>query len=244
MNAQIFDNSNLSSDKPFFKVAPYDYEESEIYFIFFKSDPEIIKQLVPPPLKPVNDEIQLFFCYHHLVSPFKLDYYEVYFMTEVTYGEYTGGFIPVLYLNDVAGIIPGRDIAGFNKVGGDIRFEEDGKNVSISLAQEDTVIIKADFKIGIKLPEKAASGDGISLNLKYIPSALENAPPEIKQLTAINFTDKGVKLLKAAKAELEFMSTRFNPLDKIPILKIKQAGYIVSSFSLSDSKVIYDYLKD
>jgi len=36
----------------------------------------------------------------------------------------------------------------------------------------------------------------------------------------------------------------YNPLNKIPILEIKKAGYSIDSFSLVYGEVLYDYLKN
>ena len=244
VKGQDFSGTNLSSSEPFYKVAPYEFEQSEFYFASFKTDPQVIKALVPEPLIPFGDEVQLYFAKHHLTSPFHLDYNEVYFLIIVSLGTQFAGYMPVLYLDDVAGIIPGREIAGFNKVGAIIEFKEDKNMVTIEVIQTDTLIIKADFVLGPSVPPPAKAMDAGSINLKYIPSALENTPPEVKQLTFVKMEDRGTTELRPAEVSLSFYSSKFNPLNAIPILEITKGTYYKNSFSLTDTQIIYDYLKE
>ena len=49
----------------------------------------------------------------------------------------------MLYLNKVETTIGGREIWGFNKVGAEIIFSGDDKQVSVTVTQMDTLIMKA-----------------------------------------------------------------------------------------------------
>jgi acetoacetate decarboxylase len=244
LNAQTFEGTNLSSTSPFYKVAPYDFQQSEFFFISFKTDPKVIRALVPKPLVPKSDEIFVYFAIHNLVSPFRLKYNEAYFATPVSLGSTVGDFIPVLYLDKVEGIIPGREIAGFNKVGASFEFEYVENTVSIKVSQMESVIISAHITFAMPVTPPGRRQGGGSINLKYIPSALVGAPPEVKQLTFTEYEDRGTHMLRPGKATLEFYSTQYNPLKKIPVLRITRAGYSKNSFSLKGTRIIHDYLKE
>jgi len=60
----------------------------------------------------------------------------------------------------------------------------------------------------------------IIFNLKYIPSVSENEPPDVKQITIAKMKDNKTKQMRLGTATLEFYSSRYNPLNKIPIMKI------------------------
>lgn len=243
LNAQNFEGTNLSSTSPFYKVAPYNFEMSELFFISFKTDPKVIRALVPEPLVPQSDEIQIYFAKHNLVSPFRLKYNEVYLLTPARLGNTVGGFIPVMYLDKIEGIIPGREIAGFNKVGASFEYEYVENTVTIKVTEGETVIMKAFFNYRMPVTPPGRTQGGGSINLKYIPSAVENAPPDVKQLTFVEYEDRGTHMLRPGTATLEFYSSQFNPLNKIPVLKTTRAGYSKVSFSLKGSRIIHDYLK-
>ena len=242
--AQDFSWTNLSSDKPFYSNPPYQYEGSEHYFINFKTSPEVVKSLVPEPLVAGADSMAyLFLVKHKVVAPAKFDYYEVYFTVPVSFGEMKGTYIPVLYLDKTEGITPGREIWGYNKINADIHFEEENENVTIKVTRNDTTIMRAAFTLAapFPMPEQTQTSNGFAV--KYIPSCEKGAPPDVHQIVnnPFEYTTSGVRL---GKATLEFFSTKYDPLHKIPIIKITQAGYAISSFTLDYGKVVYDYLDE
>jgi len=243
MKSQSFDGTNLCSTDPFYKLEPYQFHQNEIFFITFKTDPEIIRALVPEPLKPIGDEIQVAFNDLNLVSPFKVKYMEVLMSIPVSLKERYGSYMPVLYLDAVEGIIPGREIAGFNKVGAEIQIEQSGGNVSINVFQMDTLIIEATFILGEPFPPPEQP-DGGTFNLKYIPSIIDNAPPEVKQLTFTKSETRETIEFRIGQAHLNFYSSFYNPLGKIEIREITQVGYIKNSFDLTEGEIVYDYLKN
>lgn len=145
--AQNSDGTNLSSLKPFYGDPRYHDNPSEQYFISFKTRPEVIRSLVPEPLIPLSDEMHITFARLRLISPIKLDYNEVYLLTPAALGTVFGAYLPVLYLDKVKGIIPGRELAGYNKVGAEIQFKENDDNTLIRVTQRDTLIMKASFAL-------------------------------------------------------------------------------------------------
>jgi acetoacetate decarboxylase len=244
--AQNFDGTTLSSTNPYYGEPPYQFEGSVYYFISFKSDSAVVRALVPEPLTPIpNAEITIVFAKQNAVEPKKLFYHEVFIMIPAMINNIVGGYMPVLYLNKVAGILPGREIWGYNKVDADIQFKEDGNKVSVTVTQLDTLLIKASFTLGeLFVPpaeEKILAG---TINLKYIPSVLKDAPSDIKQLTLSPTKDNTTTKMQLGKATLEFYQSHYNPLDKIPIMEITKAGCTVNSFTLVHGKVLYDYLKE
>jgi acetoacetate decarboxylase len=243
--AQDFDGTNLSSSKPFYGEPPYQFDGSETFFISFKTDPGVIRSLVPEPLVPVSNGIMyISFAKHKIVSPAKLDYLEVYLSIPVAFGKTYGGYIPVLYLNKVEGIIPGREIWGYNKVGADIQFIEEDNKTTITVIQLDTMIIKASFVLAEPSPLPEQSNAANIINLKYVPSVAKDSPADVKQLTISKMENSKTTQIISGKAELEFYSSRYNPLDKIPILEIVKAWYSINSFTLSHGEILHDYLKN
>jgi len=243
--AQSFDGTNLSSSKPSFSKLPYVFDGSENYFITIKTDSAILRELVPEPLKLLkSDEITVVFAKHKIVSPARLNYNEAYLVIMTSYGFAFGGFIPVLYLDKIEAITPAREIWGYNKVGGDFEFIEEDDKVSITLSQLGTLIMKATFVLSEPFTPEEQPPLGPLFNEKYIPSAIENAPPDVHQITISKIADGKTTLMRSGTATLEFFSSYYNPMDKIPILEITSAGYSTGSFSMIYGDVLYDYLED
>ena len=241
---QNFDGTCLSSTVPFYSEMPYVFEGSENYFISFKSNPAVLRALVPEPLTPIsNGEITIVFARHRIVTPEKINYNEAYFVIPVSYGTTYGGFIPVLYLDKIESITPAREIWGYNKVGGEFQFVEKDNKITITVNQMDSLLMKASFVLGDPFTPPEQPQSGPAFNLKYIPSVAENAPPDVKQITISELQDRKTSKMRLGEATLEFFGSRYNPLDEIPILEIVKAGYQVRSFSMIYGEVLYDYLK-
>ena len=242
---QTFDGTYLSSDKPFYAKNPYVFEGSENYAITFYSKPEVIRKLVPEPLVPMsNGQIVFIYSKHRLKHPLNVDYNEAYLIVPVSYGTTIGGYIPVLYLDTVDGIIAGRELVGYNKVGADFEVVENETGISVSVSQKGTLIIKATFTLGEAFTPTQASPSLPVINYKYIPSFVQNSQPDVKCLTISKAKNQETTRMRAGTATLEFHSSKFNPLGEIPILKIEKAGYTQDSFTLTYGNILYDYLEE
>jgi len=241
---QSFDGTNFSSSKPVYDNLPYHFEGSENYWITFKTTPGVLRALVPEPLIPIsNGEMTVVFAKHKLASPAKINYNEAYFVIPVSYGTSYGGYIPVLYLDKIETITPAREIWGYNKVGGEFTFIEQESNITITVTQLDTLLMKATFVLGEPFTPPEQPQGGPAFNLKYIPSVAENAPPDVKQITISEVKNSKTSQMRLGTATLEFYSSRWNPLNKIPILEIVKAGYKIDSFSMIYGEVLYNYLE-
>jgi acetoacetate decarboxylase len=243
--AQNFEGTNLSRTKLFYSNLPYVFEGSENYFIAFKSDPDVMRALVPEPLIPIPGlEMTVVFAKHNIVSPIKITYNEAYLVIPVAYGDRYGGYIPVLYLDKIETITPAREIWGYNKVGGEFKFiEKDGK-MSITVTQLDTLVMEASFVLGESFTPPEEPPSGPAFNLKYIPSVVKDAPPDVKQITVSELKDSQTTQMRLGTATLAFHSSHYNPLGAIPIMEITKAGYRIHSFSMVYGDVLYDYLKN
>ena len=242
--SQSFDGTNLSSSEPFYNRLPYVFEGSESYFITIKTDSTVIRELVPQPLNPLkSDEMTVIFARHKIVAPIKLDYNEAYFVIIAGYGFAFGGFIPVLYLDKIEAITPAREIWGYNKVGGTFEFSEEGNKVSIKLSELDTLIMKATFELTEPFVPLEQPPFGPLFNEKYIPSVMENAPPDVHQITISKIADRKTHIMRSGTATLEFFPSYYNPVHRIPIVEIINAGYSTVSFSMIYGEILVDYLK-
>jgi len=210
--AQNFDGTNLSSTKPFYSELPYVFEGSEKFFITFKSDPDVIRALVPEPLQPISKgEMTIIFAKHKIISPAKINYNEAFFVIPVAYGTTYGIYIPVLYLDKIETITPAREIWGYNKVGGEFQFVEKENEISITVTQMDSLVMKASFVLGEPFTPPEKAGSGHVFNLKYIPSVEKDSPPDVKQITISELKDSKTTQMRLGTATLEFYSSRYNP---------------------------------
>ncbi|MFC2172482.1 acetoacetate decarboxylase family protein [Acidobacteriota bacterium] len=191
---------------------------------------------------PISDGVISFvFLKLKIISPVKFDYQEAYFSIPVSYKDIIGGYQPVLYLTKIESILPGREIYGYNKTLADITFEEEKNQTSISVRRMDTLIIKATFEKGESRPPAASGSSPYSFFHKFIPSIEKNAKPAVNQLALVELTNSTISDFRPCKASLELFNTKYDPFDKIPVLKIIDAGYLENVFTLGYGKILYDY---
>lgn len=243
-DSQDFKGTNLSSDFLPYYSPPYQYRGSQLLTIVFKTSPEVLRALVPKPLTPApGDTMSFTIGIQRVREPDAYVYHEAYFSIPVTYGKMTGSYLPVLYLNKALGILAGREVYGYNKVSGEIRFKLEEGRISAQIKREGHLLVTVEFKTAMKMEKKTPMPDSTSFNIKLIPSVQKGSPPEVKQLTTAKIREVMVHKVLVGKAKLELGSSPQDPLKNIPVLQVVRAYCSESDFILDYGEVIHDYLK-
>ncbi len=151
--ANPFENTNLSSGDAWYGSQPYRFEKNEWLLVDIKTTPEILRALVPAPLKPNPDNlIMLYIGRFNIVEP-EISYLEAGLIIpasiyeEKTKIEKWGGHLPILYLDEVGPIIGGREIYGFPKQGAEIEFARNDNLVHGIVKKDGEIIIDLKFEI-------------------------------------------------------------------------------------------------
>jgi acetoacetate decarboxylase len=239
--AQEFENTNLkrSIERP-----PYRYEGNRTLRVAFRTSPDVLRDLVPEPLVPNPDgTMTLEVSQLKIVEPNPVAYNEAILGIPVTYAGTEGVYMVALYLDKVRPITAGREVYGFPKVDAIIAIDVKDDEFHGRVVRNGTAIIDVAATLGGPTDAPAKVPDLTVFNLKLIPSAEKNAPPDIKQLVAVSLTDRKVTRLRPAKAKVTFSSTATDPLRSIPVLQVLDARYEEGGNVLGFGKVVHDYLK-
>ena len=192
--ANPFDNTNLSSGDSAFWPQPYIYEKNEMLFVDIKTTPEILRALVPEPLKPNPENIiTLYVGRLHLVEPGKVSYLEAALMIpssiyeEKTKKEKLGSYFPVLYLDVVGPITGGREIYGFPKTDAEIELTRNDNLVHAIVKKYGEVIIDLEFEIKKKaeLTSTESSYSIQAFDFKRTPSVNLKNEYDVRQITSV-----------------------------------------------------------
>jgi acetoacetate decarboxylase len=235
---------------PQFGAPPITFSDTKMVAITFKTTPEILQKLVPRPLVPNPDN--LMFVYFGRFNPQDytsgefvikgISYLEVAFGVPAAFSNQLGGYMVYMYLDKASPTIFGRELWGYPKKDADITMiEEDGK-ITARVERRGTTLVKATFQRTEKVEPIPSRPPTVRYNLKFIPSVKKNAPPDVMQLTSTVIDYKAKELYKG-NATLELGSSSVDPLDKIPILQIVRAEYVVMDGVLDYGDVLYDYLE-
>lgn len=241
--AENFEGTFLCSSTLPYGAPPFRYEGSRFISITFRTSPEVIRALVPPPLvADSNNIMSILIGLQKIVEPRPVSYYEAFISIPVSYADTEGNYLPVLYLDKALPIVGGREIWGFRKVDAEIYFEAENGKIHAGVKREGTTLIDATVSIGEPVTPPKNSSDKPIFNLKLIPSVKKDAPPDVKLLTTVTTTGNKVTELRSGEAKLVFGSTALSPLGTIPILKIVSCSYAERGFILDYGEVVYDYL--
>ena len=244
VSANDFKGTNLSSDALPYDMPPFTFEGCRILSITFKTSPEVLRAIVPEQLTPNSDgTMMILVANHHVTHPVEFSYYESILAVPVSDDNYTGIYLPVLYLDKVMPILGGRETHGYHKIDAEIQMSIVGGKASASVIRNGTTLIDLTAQLGEPVDPVPEMPMAPMFNLKLIPSVQKGAPPDVKQLTRTVATDVKTHVVRVGSGKLELGSLPSDPLGAIPVVEILSAGYEEQDFVLGYGEVVYDYLR-
>ncbi len=236
---------SIPSTAPLYQRPPYEYRDCWWMSIMFKTTPEVLRELVPEPLKPNEDSVMMAM----LGTPRAAgvgSYHEVLILVPASFEDMSGTYVAYQYSDRDIRLGSGREIYGWPKK--EARFsvvEKDGM-VRMVVERGDIEIIKASVVLGdlVKEPEKLAPPEPRYFNLKIIPSVKQGAPPDVQQLTSTTLENLRVNKAFVGNATLEFGMSPADPLHRIKVKQILAGYYLQNECDLTYGNVLYDYLAE
>lgn len=118
---------------------PRPYRDVRWLSVYCETSSERLRPVIPAPLEPPSSErgVALFEVFIALYgdTPYG-PYTEAGVIVPCRYGDLAGQtYAPFLYLDKVGPIVGGRELMGFPKKDGDVRFEQDGERVRGSVVR-------------------------------------------------------------------------------------------------------------
>ena len=247
LQANEFDNSNLSSNDVAHIAQPYMYENNEVAVITITSDAETLRKLVPEPLIPNSgNTIYFYIGEFNLKHPQEVNYRESGLLIPVTYkdGSKTkhGSYFPVLYLDHIDAIIGGREVYGYPKFLADIMFTRKDKSIHGTVKIDGDTLIDVRFDITTKV-ENGQLPNWNMLSLKRIPKPNLKDGNAIKQIITAPQNGIVIHEMHLATATLKLFSAGKNPLGAITIVNTSNPFFRVENMVINEGKVLHDYLQ-
>ena len=248
----MFQNTNLTAHWSIFSKPPYQYDGSKMLWIEAKTTRTALEALVPEQLK-INDENKIIFFIGRLriTSPDPITYNEGGISIPVSYKEKEteaikkSVYIPILYLEDHYPIIGGREFYGANKHLSKIEFIENEKTIKASVAQWGITLMDMNVTLKTQVIDKETSQDNVGwITVKRIPSIKQDGSLDVHKLNHAHVRNHKIKELHIGEGQLNLGATEWDPLSKIPILEITNAGFHTESLILDNGSELHDYLKD
>ncbi|MCC4246453.1 acetoacetate decarboxylase [Stappia indica] len=227
---------------PSYPKGPYRFVNREFFTITYRTDPDILRRLVPEPLQIPEPLVKYEFIRMPDSTGFG-DYTESGQVIPVTLDGIAGSYSHSMYLNDEAPIAGGREIWGFPK-----------KLADPSLTViKDTLVGTLDMggirvatgTMGYKHRELdhdtvLRSLDAPNFLLKIIPHV--DCTPRICELVRYFTTDVTLKGAWEGPARLQLFHHALAPVADLPVIEVVSAVHLIADLTLGLGEVVHDYL--
>ncbi|NJO01905.1 MAG: acetoacetate decarboxylase [Bacteroidia bacterium] len=231
-----------SSSYPF---GPYRFLNREYFIISYRTDPAIIRKVLPEPIEPPTEPI--------------IHYEWIRMPDSAGFGNYTESglvipgilngepinFVAEMFLDDLAPIVAGREIWGFPKEYAQVELKtvKDTLVGTLAYAEERIATGTMMYKVTpCDMEYIRQSMARTQINLKLIPDV--DGKPAIAQLVAINLAEIEVLGAWEGMARLHLIPHAHARMADFPVHEVVHGRHFISHLTLPYGRVVYDYLKE
>ncbi|RZT42989.1 acetoacetate decarboxylase [Cupriavidus agavae] len=229
---------------PAYPKGPYRFLQREYFVVSYRTDPALLRQVVPEPLEVAEPVVHYEFIRMPDSTGFG-SYTESGQVIPVTYQGRTGNYTHAMFLDDHPPLAAGRELWGFPK-----------KLASPRLSIEaDTLVGTLDYG-----PVRVATGtmgykhqcidsDRLRQSLATTPNYLLKILPHVDgtaricELVCYFLKDVEVKGAWTGPAALSLFPHALAPVAQLPVLEVIDARHYVADLTLGLGEVVYDYLQ-
>lgn len=235
--------SSMPLQSPTYPAGPYKFCNRQYIIIQYRSDPAMIRTLLPEPLLPDGDVVSVqwldlpdgegFGAYSAAVQ-----------VIPCTLNGEKCNFLVQMYVDNCPPLAGGREIWGYPMKYGQPRLVTASDTLTGELTYAGQKVAS-----GTMVYKHSSSGDmgeiaallkRTQVTLKLIPDI--DGTPAIAQLVGINFEQVVVKGAWTGRARLELINAVNCPLADLPVLEQLGGLHIVTDMTLPYGTVLHDYL--
>ena len=233
-------------DAPTIPRFPFQFRDAKILTVFYRTDPEAVALLVPPPLEPAGDVVAI-----HIYDMPDTDwvgpYGECNVMVPARFTDaHSGGYSPYLFLSSDVGVAHGREMHGQPK-----------KLANVTLASRGDLVVGRVERNGIDVitataPYKQATADpamlrhffdiSTNLNLKAVDHI--DGRPAIRQITSRKLAELTVHECWGGPCTVELRPNAQAPVFRLPVREMLAGYFWRATFTLVPGEILFDYLAE
>jgi acetoacetate decarboxylase len=233
-------------DAPLVPPFPLQFRNAEVLTLTYRTSPEAIRKLLPPPLESTGDVVMI-----HIYKMNDVDWIGAYGECNVMVGAKlpggeAGSYSPYFFLSSDTGVAHGREVHGQPKKAGEPKLEARGDLFVGTLTRNGIDVITGTLaykqkKDSLKSLEQYMDFS-LNLNLKAVNHI--TGEPAIRQLTARRLAEVMVHECWSGGCSVELRANVQAPVYKLPVLEMLEGFYWRADFTLVAGKVIHDYLEE
>lgn len=227
---------------PAYPPGPYRFVDREYLIITYRTDPALLEQLIPAPLKLAEPVVK----YEFINMPDSTGfghYCESGQVIPVTFNGVKGSYVHSMYLDDHPPIAGGREIWGFPKKLGapELKVHKDTLMGTLDYSDFRVATGTMGFKHkSLDLEQVAASMAAPNFLLKIIPHV--DGTARICELVRYSLTEIHVKGAWSGPGALDLHDHALAPVADLPVLEVLSTVHILADLTLPLGEVVFDYL--
>lgn len=230
-----------------------DFYDAEMLAVYWQTKPDIIKRLLPPPLKPAEMPIIFAFVADYPRTNFGSIYKEAAVFLSCEYGGIEGGYCLAMPVTDDMALVAGREVFGYPKKLANIHFRKEKRDVEGWSERHGTRYFEVKAKLNgrpnspefIQLVAERTGGTPggskdiiqVCYNYKHFPSPDGNyfdyKPRLIREEVVFRPSE-----LKLGSAQLILQSSESDPWGELEIEEILGAIYLKGTNSMLKGYVV------
>ncbi len=234
-------------DAPLVPPFPIRFRDVSILTLCYRTHPEAIGRLLPPPLESIGD-IVIVHVYRMPDVDFIGQAHECNVMAGAAFGHgderVTGGYSTALYLDSDAGIAHGREVHGQPKKLARLSLETRGDLIVGEVVRNEISILTGTLPYKQRPVDPAALRRHFdfteNINYKVIPHIDGN--PAIRQLTARRLGELTIHECWTGPCTVELRPNAQAPVWMLPVVEPLDGFFWKADFTLVAGRVLHDYL--
>ena len=236
-------------NNPAYPRGPYKFYNREFIVISYRTDPDVLRAVVPEPLEVIGDTVNYEFIRMPDSTGFG-DYTETGQVIPVRFkaadgSVQEGGYVHAMYLDDNSPISGGRELWGFPKKLATPRISHEQETIVCTLHYGD--VLCAVGTMGYKHREidpqpVLASLAKPAFLIKVIPHV--DCTPRICELVRYYTTDVTLKGAWQGPTALQLFDHALCDVNRLPVRQVLSASHYITDLTLGLAEVVFDYLKD
>ena len=231
-------------DAPTIPPFPFRFRNAEILTVYWRTDPNALLNLLPPPLEPDGD-VACIHIYRMNDTDWLGPYSEANVMFGARIGELKGAYSPYLVLSSEVGVSHGREIHGQPKKLGlpSLRFNGDLIVGRVQRNKIDVVTATLPYKQFSVPPDEISCYFDFSVNLNLKAIDHIDGRPAIRQITSRKLSDVTIHEAWGGYSTIELRPNAQLPIHKLPVVEFLEGFYWKADFTLIKGEIIHDYLE-
>ena len=228
-----------------------DFYDAEMLVTYWETKPEIVKRLLPPPLKPASQPIAYAFVANYPKTNFGVSYKEAALFLAAEFNGEEGGYCLAMPVTNDMALVAGREVFGYPKKMANIHINVEKRNAEGWAERLETKFFEVKARLNGRLnapdamqlfTERIGTGTSpeiitVTYNYKHFPAPEGNGfdyhPRLIRE--EVVFRPKELKL---GSAEIILKSSDSDPWAEVEVKRILGSVFLKGNNSMRKGSVV------